>query len=163
MQNNGDKNLDILGFTEIYFSEENRCIKITHKTVTIENNLSCNQEEVDTKVALHSKHAFERSPEKVVIVRSLSGNIDIIVIILGMFIDQPEYFFMDSGSGKNCKGFLLNEINLDYEIKKCLIGFHAFTGNYYISSFYWKGKEVCWKVLEKNPKFLNAFQEFGST
>ena len=64
---------------------------------------------------------------------------------------------------KNCKGYLLNEINLDYEIKNCLIGFHAFTGNYYISSFYQKGKEVYRKVHEKNPKFLKAFQDFGSS
>ena len=105
MQNNGDKNLDILGFTEIYFSEENGCIEITHKTVTIENNLPRNQEEVDANVALHSKHAFERFPEKVIIVWSHSGEIDIIIIILGISIDQPEYFFMDSGRGKFAKDF----------------------------------------------------------
>ena len=52
---------------------------------------------------------------------------------------------------------------MDYEIKKCLIGFHAFTENYYMSSFYRKGKEVCWKIHEKNPKFLKAFQDFGSS
>ena len=132
MQSNGDKCLDILQCTEVYFSEESKCIRITLNDVSIENNLSSNQEEADTKVALHSKHAYERSPEKVVIVRSPSGDIDI-VIMLGMLIDQPDHFFIDSGSGKNRKGFLLNEINLNNDIKNCLIGFHAFTGNYYIS------------------------------
>ena len=163
MQSNGDKCLDILQCTEVYFSEESKCIRITLNDVTIENNLSSNQEEADTKVALHSKHAYERSPEKVVIVRSPSGDIDIIVIMLGMFIDQPDHFFIDSGSGKNRKGFLLNEINLNDDIKNCLIGFHAFTGNDYISSFYRNGKAVCWKVLENNPKFLKAFQDLGTS
>ena len=80
-----------------------------------------------------------------------------------MFIDQPDHFFIDSGSGKNRKGFLLNEINLNDDIKNCLIGFHAFTGNDYISSFYRKGKAVCWKVLENNPKFLKVFQDLGTS
>ena len=100
MQSNGDKCLDILQCTEVYFSEESKCTRITLNDATIENNLSSNQEEADTKVALHSKHAYERSPEKIVIVRSPSGDIDIIVIMVGMFIDQPEHFFIDSGSGK---------------------------------------------------------------
>ena len=31
-----------------------------------------------------------------------------------------------------------------------------------VSSFYRKGKAACWKILEKNPKFLKAFQDLGS-
>ena len=67
MQSNGDKCLDILQCTEVYFSEENKCTRITLNDATIENNLSSNQEEADMKVALHSKHAYERSPEKVAV------------------------------------------------------------------------------------------------
>ena len=163
MQDNRVKCLEILGCNEIYFSGEMECIRITHEAVSIENNLSSNQEEADTKVVLHSKHAFERSPEKVVIVRSPSGDIDIVVIMIGIFIDQPDHFFIDSGRGKYRKGFRLNEINLNDEIKMSLIGFHAFTGNDYVSSFYRKGKAACLRVLEKNPKFLKAFQDLGSS
>ena len=97
--------LDILGCTEIYFSRDNECKRITHEGVTLENDLCSNQEEADTKVILHSKHAFDRSPEKTVIVRSPSGDTDIIVLMISMFIEHPEYFFIDSGSGKNRKGF----------------------------------------------------------
>ena len=49
------------------------------------------------------------------------------------------------------------------EVKESLIGFHAFTGNDYVSSFYRKGKGVCWSALEKNPRFLPAFKDLGST
>ena len=41
-----------------------------------------------------------------------------------------------------------------------LNGFHAFTGDDYISSFFRKGKALCWKVVEKNQRFL---QESKST
>ena len=41
------------------------------------------------------------------------------------------------------------------------IDFHVFTGNAYVSSFYRKGKAMCWKVLEKHPKYVVAFQDLG--
>ena len=82
--------------------------------------------------------------------------------MIAMFKDHPNNFFLDSGRGNNRKGFLLKEIVLNTEVKKSLIGFHAFTGNDYVSSFYRKGKAACWKILEKNSKFLKAFQDLGS-
>ena len=97
--------LDILGYTEIHFSSDNECERITCEGITLEIDLCSNQEEADTKVILHSKHAFDRSPEKTVIVQSPSGDTDIIVLMISMFIEHPEYFFIDSGSGKNRKGF----------------------------------------------------------
>ena len=101
-----------LGHNEIYFSTDNECKKIIHEAVTIENELCSNQEEAETKVILHSKHAFDRSPEKTVIVRSPSGDIDIIALMIAMFIDHPD-FYIDTGGGKYRKGFRLNEINLN--------------------------------------------------
>ena len=44
---------------------------------------------------------------------------------------------------------------------KALIGFLAFTGNNYISSFFRKGKPACWKILEKDAKFVDAFCSLG--
>ena len=44
---------------------------------------------------------------------------------------------------------------------KGIIGFHAFTGNDYISSFFRKGKPACWKILEKDAKFVDAFCSLG--
>ena len=120
--------LQILDCKEIYFSEKNECIRITHESVTEEQSMSSNQEEADTKVILHSKHAYERSPEKTVIVRSPSGDIDIIILMIAMFKDHPNNFFLDSGRGNNRKGFLLKEIVLNTEVKKS----HRF------SCIYWK-------------------------
>ena len=44
---------------------------------------------------------------------------------------------------------------------KALIGFLAFTGNNCISSFFRKGKPACWKILEKDAKFVDAFCSLG--
>ena len=81
--------------------------------------------------------------------------------MIAMFIDHPEHFYIDTGSGKYRKGFQLNEINLNTEVKLSLIGFLAFTRNDYVSSFYRKGKSMCWRVLENNKKKSKSFSRFG--
>ena len=67
------------------------------------------------------------------------------------------------GVGLHRKGVWLSDINMEDRLKKSLIGFHAFTGNDYYSSFFSKGKWACWKVLAKNNKFINTFSLMGQT
>ena len=57
----------------------------------------------------------------------------------------------------------LSDVELSTEEKKALIGFHAFTGNDYVSSFFGKAKLKCWKVLKSDPQYMNAFISLGST
>jgi hypothetical protein len=42
-------------------------------------------------------------------------------------------------------------------------GFHAFTGNDYVSSFFRKGKQVCWKNMKNSTKFIKAFGQLGES
>ena len=42
------------------------------------------------------------------------------------------------------------------------MGFHAFTGNDYVSCFFTKGKKTCWKKITQNPRFLKCFADLGS-
>ena len=152
--------LNMLRCTEMYISTENNCMKLTLSSATEETQLSSNQEEADTKILLHCQHARERYPQKAVIVRSHSADIDILVIQLGK--SECQQIYLDSGTGLYRKGIKLSDIEMSTERKRCLIGFHAFTGNDYISSFLRKGKAACWKVLEKNDKFVSTFTALGS-
>ena len=43
---------------------------------------------------------------------------------------------------------------MDADKKSALIGFHALTGNDYVSSFFGHGKESAWKIVEKHRKFV---------
>ena len=52
-------------------------------------------------------------------------------------------------------------VNLTDYLKRALLGFHAFTGNDYISLFFTKEKAISWKKMIKNESFINGFQEFG--
>ena len=151
--------LNMLRCTEMYISIENNCTKLTLSSVTEEIQLSSNQEEADTKILLHCQHVRERYPQKGIIVRSLSADIDILVILLGK--SECQQIYLDSGTGLHRKGIKLSDIEMSTERKRCLIGFHAFTGNDYISSFFRKAKAACWKVLEKNEKFVSTFTALG--
>ena len=63
---------------------DNKCYLITNQGVVTVEDLSSNQEEADTKVVLHASHAVNAQPNKTVIVRNYSGDVDITVIMLSL-------------------------------------------------------------------------------
>ena len=80
-----------------------------------------------------------------------SGDTDIVVLAVSISANQE--VSTDNGSGDHRKIILLNELDLSQTRSLALINFHSFTGNDYISSFFKKGKEKYWKVVENFPKF----------
>ena len=101
--------------------------------VTTVDELSSNQEEVDTKVILHSGHAISTT-EGSIIARFSSGDIDIMIIAISL-TDTSKCVLVDYGNRKNRKSVWLNSVDLDDNIRAALIGFHTFIGNDYVSSF----------------------------
>ena len=152
----------LLDSEEIFISTDNDCSKVTAESVETEHVLVSNQEEADTKVVLHYIHALSREQVRNIIVRSPSGDIDIIVIMIGLLLEEQTRCFLDTGSGNNRKGLWLSDVDMSKDLKQALIGFHSFTGNDYTSSFFRKVKVACWKVVETNHRFLHAFKELGS-
>ena len=58
------------------------------------------------------------------------------MIIATSFLDTSKRIFVYYGNGKSRKGVWLNSVHLDENIREVLIGFYAFTGNDYVSSFF---------------------------
>ena len=85
------------------------------------------------------------------------------MIILLQLISSLERVFLDYGTGKNRKSIKLSDVILPDIDKSCLIGFHAFIGNDFISSFFRRGKLQCWKTLQKEPNFQSSFSELGDS
>lgn len=158
---NKAKALDLLRCQDVYFSTYKDCRKITPVSCEVEAELISNQEEADTKIVLHCFHALTRHPSKKILVRSPSGDTDILVILLNKLLEYQDRVYLDYGNGKHRKGLWLADIDLPDEIKKCMLGFHAFTGNDYISSFFRKGKTACWKIVEKYSRFVGIFTSLG--
>ena len=120
---------------EIFFSTFNDCKRITADSISTEDRLVSNQE-ANTKVLLHCLHSLTCNQEKNVIVRSPSGDVDITVIMISKLLNNADRVFLDYGTGIHRKGMWLSDVDMPESEKKCLIGFHAFTGNDYISSFF---------------------------
>ena len=101
--------------------------------------------------------------DKPIIVRSQSGDVDINVLFLAMFLYDSNKIFLDYGTGKNKKVLRLSEVNMDNDKKPALVCFHALTGNDYISSIFRKSKKACWKLLEQIINYVRTFQFLGGT
>ena len=56
----------------------------------------------------------------------------------------------------------MSDIELEDDIIDSLIEFHAFTGNDFISSFFRKGKNTCFKLLESSSRFKTAFAQLDT-
>ena len=63
----------------------------------------------------------------------------------------------------NRKSYRISDIELDDDIISSLIGFHAFSGNDFVSSFFRRGKNTCFKLLEGSSRFKEAFSQLGSS
>ena len=127
LRNNFHKVLTELKCSVIYFSQEDITYCLKGTGVSIAAELSSNQEEADTKVILHCHHSLQESPNSKVVLRSPSGDTDIFVLASSLL--DPTRIYLDYGKGKLRKGFWLNQLNIDEQLKIPLIGFHAFTGN----------------------------------
>ena len=124
--------------------------------------LQSTQEEADTKVILHCLNVLSNDPTSVITLRCHSGDTDIFILAVVMLYMFRDWVVYDDGHGKSQKLFKLADVHIEDEVIDALIWFHAFTGNDYVSSFFRKGKETCFKVLEANPKFRSAFAHLGA-
>ena len=131
----------------IYFSTDGKTRLFTADSDRIVPELTSDQEEADTKVILHLAHALDKMNKKIIL-RSPSSDTDIVVLAVALITeDLQQRVIYDSGSGKHRKRMLLSDFSLDDEYKKCLVGFHAFTGNDYVSALFQKREDG---LLEEN-------------
>ena len=100
------KALNLLCCQEIYFSTYEDCRKVTLTSCEVVPELISNQEEADTKLILHCFHALNTHPSKI-LVRSPSGDTDILVILLNKLLAHQDSVYLDYGNGKNRKGLWL--------------------------------------------------------
>ena len=163
-QTNRVKALNILRCNILVLANENNCVKITMSTVSTLDDYVSNQEDADTKIILHAHKILEYIPEdENIIIRSHSADGDINVIAITILQHKLNQVFIDFGKGAYRKGVWLGELKLSPTKKKCLLGYHAFSGNDYISSFFRKSKLMCWKVMKTKHEFQTIFANLGNS
>ena len=112
------------------------CKVITVAGVENFTSLISNQEEADTKVILHSHQALEECRSNQVLLISPSGDTDILILIVSLLHDFKERIVLDNGSGNSQKLIWMGTVEFSSNRRESLLGFHVFTGNDYVSSFF---------------------------
>ena len=131
-------------------------------TTTDVNDLCSNQEEADTKIVIHALHSLHHSPIPTINTRPPSGDTDILVLTIVYLYIYKEKIHLDNGTGVSRNNIWLGALQFKDEILNALTGFHSFTGNDYMSSFFRKGKQACWKVFVSDSKFQTFLSALGA-
>ena len=105
------------------------CLHTTVNTADIIEELTSNQEELDRKLLLHAKHLLNSTENQAVLVRSLSGDVDIYVLFIALFPEKADRVYLDCETGKSRKILKSSLVDIQDNLRAALVGFHAFTGN----------------------------------
>ena len=146
-----------LGDRTVYLARKYICTRISRESVCLVDVLRTDHEEADTKIAYLIKHAIDNNNDiRGCVARSCSGDIDIPVILLNTLVRESVDIFIVNGSGKHRKVLHLNLSQLNEKQRNALVGFHAFSGNDYVSSFFKKSKRT-WEIVKPNEEFKDLF------
>ena len=119
------------------------------------------QEEADTRLLLHAKHAADHGASAVVI-RSIDTNVLDLSVAMKPFIPCQLYIL------RGVKKTELKYIDTSRIVHKdgvdlcsALPAFHSFTGCDVVSAFSFKGKDQPFKIIKSNPEFIHVMQSIG--
>ena len=145
----------------VYFARVEKCLKLTQNGITEIEVLQTDHEEADSKISYLSQHAATGNDTNEICVRSSSGDIDIPVILTGTLGGIETRLLVDNGTGKSRKTILINNFISSVQQQQALIGFHAFTGNDYVSSFLRKTKKLWQTLVKDDEEMLEFFVALG--
>ena len=107
------KVLNILRTNKIMILLDNKCISISRLSTGIEESLTSNQEEADTKVILHTHQILKSNETSVIILRSPSGDTDIVVLTVALLYEFQNRVLIDDASGDKREVMRLSNTNTE--------------------------------------------------
>ena len=130
-----------------------RCVEITRANDYHElSDLQSNQEEADTRMLLHAKHAASERQEVNIVIQS--PDTDVLVLCAAHFNSiAPKELWFRTGLKDHLRFIPIHEVcqQLSGRILKSLPAFHALTGCDTTSALSGIGKKKPWKVLMRGP------------
>ena len=162
IKNEREEVLEMLRCDELVLWREGECKLLTNIGEKTYDQLLSTQEEADTKIIAHEVKTLRQDTENKVVIRSPSGDTDILVLSAALPYNFKEQVVIDNGSGQSWKCIDLRSLQFSECKYSAMLGLHAFTGNDYLSSFFRKGKGRCWKLMQKYEEFEVCFTKLGS-
>lgn len=123
------KVFNILRTNKMMILLDHKCILISHLSTSIEESITSNQEETDTKVILHNHQILKSNEASIKIMkRSPLGDTDIIVLTVALLYEFHNKALIDAGSEDNRKVMRLRNIDIGKGLVNALIGFTRLQG-----------------------------------
>jgi len=158
--------------TMLYVAHDSECWCLTCLSVEPVPELCSSQEEADTKMLLHAKHASTNGLENILI---QSPDTDVFIIALSCLSTIEGNIFFETGVRDKRRIINLNAIKdalglkipdhcaytIDYLLAS-LLGLHSFTGCDSVSAFAGKGKAKALNIMMQSDEFVTLFSNFGN-
>ena len=135
------------------------CTKITSDGAVDIDELRTTQEEADTRVIFHSKHASSCCTSIIIV----AEDTDIIILCLAFQSRINCNLYIKCGSATHTRYIDITKVAkaLGRSLCDALIGMHAYTGCDTISAFSGRGKPGALKILLSNIRFQQGFARLG--
>ncbi|CAC5416585.1 unnamed protein product [Mytilus coruscus] len=136
---------------------ENEIVKSVECT-----ELLSKQEEADTKMFLHAKHAADKSFDSIVI-KSSDTDVEVLACYFQNCISSN--IIILTGTSSKCRLLNMQSMcaKLGENVCRALPGFHAFTGCDSVSALSGKGKSKAFGVLTRSVEFSEGLSRLGET
>ena len=149
-----------LGGKVMYITCQEDCFKIDREGTTSIPELATPQEEADTRILLHAKHASPDHEAFIVV----SEATDVIILALAFF-RQTGKIYIKCGSQARIRYIDISKLgtSVGEEICEGLLGLHAFTGCDSVSAFGGRGTLSAYKLITKDKSHLDAMKQHEKT
>ena len=150
----------------LFVTFHDECWQITATRVEMVPELQCNQEEADTRMILHAKHAGGKC-----IIHA--DDTDVLVLLMGHSKSLGQCY-IKKGHGSQTRiievsavvNNLVKQLNpgiREQDFIQAIIGYHALTGCDTVSAFSGKGKWKPLQLIMKNNNYVKAMMTIGDT
>ena len=155
-----------------FVTSENKYYEISRNGMNIVSELEPSQEEADTRMMLHAKHAKDHGYCNIII---KTPHTDVFVICLSLISQINTSIIFNTGTRDKTRMIHLNEVkeNLSKrfttdmfdidQFSSALLGVCAYTGCDTVSAFSGKGEIKAIKLMSKNRDYVELFSSLGSS
>ena len=146
----------MIGQKTLFVTCGQKCWRIGQMGASLVNDLKSSQEEADTRILLHAKHASDQGYTSVIVVSEDTE------CLCSSLHSQKKYllpFIRKGGTSTRVRYMDIRKLRavLGDKLSQALIAFHAFTGCDTVSAFAGRGKTGPLKQLKKDEVAIDTF------
>ena len=152
----------MIGKKALFVTCGQKCWCIGKMGVSLVDDLRSSQQEADTQILLHAKHASGQGYTSVIVV---SEDTDVFVLLIAFAKGIPASLYQKRGTSTRVRYMDIRKLRavLGDKLSHALIAFHAFTGCDSVSAFSGRGKTGPLKQLKKDEVAIDAFVQLGTS